>query len=174
MLGTPDAWKERTMATTTDPVRTQLHALLDHGNAHMSFDDAVDRFPPEAMNTSPPNVPYTPWHLVEHLRITQRDILDYIRDGDYEELAWPAGYWPARDATADEAVWNASLQGFRDDLAALHAIVDSAPDLDAIVRDRDDYPLVRGIATAAAHNAYHIGEFAILRQIMGTWPPDHE
>jgi len=22
-----------------------------------------------------------------------------------------------------------------------------------------------------AHNAYHLGEFAILRQVMGTWPP---
>jgi len=91
------------MATITDPVRTQLHALLDHGNAHMTFDDAVDRFPAEAMNRFPPNVSYTPWHLVEHLRRTQRDILDYIRDGDYEEMTWPDEYWPARDATADEA-----------------------------------------------------------------------
>jgi hypothetical protein len=23
------------------------------------------------------------------------------------------------------------------------------------------------------HNAYHLGEFAILRQVMGSWPPDH-
>jgi hypothetical protein len=22
------------------------------------------------------------------------------------------------------------------------------------------------------HNAYHVGEFAILRQVMGTWPAD--
>lgn len=162
------------MAISTDPVRAQLHALLDHGNAHMSFDEAVADFPMEAINRTPPNVPYTPWHLVEHLRITQRDILDYIRDGAYHELEWPEEYWPARDATADAAAWNASVQGFRDDLAALHEIVDTAPDLTVTVRGRDDYPLVRGIITAAAHNAYHIGEFAILRQVMGTWPPDHE
>jgi hypothetical protein len=26
----------------------------------------------------------------------------------------------------------------------------------------------------ADHNAYHVGEFAILRQVMETWPPDRE
>jgi hypothetical protein len=26
----------------------------------------------------------------------------------------------------------------------------------------------------AYHNAYHVGEFAILCQIMGTWPAGHE
>ena len=161
------------MTHASDPVRAQLHALLDTGNAHMGFDAAVADFPPEAINRTPPNVPYTPWHLLEHLRITQRDILDYIRDGAYHELEWPREYWPARDATADAAAWHASVQGFRDDLAALHEIVDTAPDLSAPVRGRDDYPLVRGIITAAAHNAYHIGEFAILRQVMGTWPPGH-
>jgi len=162
------------MATTTDPLRAQLHAMLDTGNAHMGFDDAVADFPLDAINTTPPNVPYTPWHLVEHLRRTQRDILDYIRPGDYEEMTWPDEYWPARDETADEAAWNASIQAFRDDRAALDEIIDTAPDLNATVRGRDDYPLVRGIVTAASHNSYHIGEFAILRQIMGTWPPGHE
>jgi uncharacterized protein (DUF433 family) len=163
-----------TMAITTDPLRTQLHQLLETGNAHMSFDDAVKDFPIDAINTFPPNVPYTPWHLIEHVRITQRDILDYIREGEYTEISWPEGHWPARDATADEAAWNTSLQGFRDDLAAYHEIVDTAPDLNVPVRDRDDYPLLRGITTNVAHNAYHVGEFAILRQIMGTWPPGHE
>jgi len=162
------------MATTTDPLRAQLHALLETGNAHMSFDDAVDDFPRDAINRVPPNVPYTPWHLVEHLRLTQRDILDYIRPGDYHEMNWPDDYWPARDATADAAAWLASVQGFRDDLADFHEIIDTAEDLNVPIRGRDDYPLVRGIITAAAHNSYHVGEFAILRQIMGTWPPGHE
>ncbi len=156
-----------------DATREQVLALLRGGNAHMTFDQAVADFPMDRINERPPNVPYTPWHLLEHLRRTQRDILDYIRDGEYTEMTWPDEYWPARDETADEAAWNASLQGFRDDLAALHEIVDTVKDLDITVRDRNDYPLVRGIVTAASHNSYHIGEFAILRQIMGTWPPGH-
>ena len=51
----------------------------------MYFDDAVADFPPDKIGTStPPNVDYTPYHLVEHLRITQWDILDYIRNPNYQ------------------------------------------------------------------------------------------
>ena len=34
--------------------------------------------------------------------------------------------------------------------------------------------LLREIRIDADHNAYHVGEFAILRQIMGTWAAGHE
>ena len=61
-----------------DLLRQQLYRLLDGVDAHMPFEDAVRDFPGAAMNERPPNVGYTPWHLLEHLRITQADILDYI------------------------------------------------------------------------------------------------
>lgn len=32
---------------------------------------------------------------------------------------------------------------------------------------------LREFLLVAAHYTYHIGEFAILRQVMGTWPPTH-
>ena len=67
------------------PIRLQLVRLLEGDDAHMRFEEAVADFPADAINAFPPNVPYTPWHLVEHLRITQRDILDYIVDPAYQE-----------------------------------------------------------------------------------------
>jgi hypothetical protein len=33
-----------------------------------------------------------------------------------------------------------------------------------------DFPSIRELAIVSEHNTFHIGEFAILRQIMGTWP----
>ena len=53
-------------------LRAQLIRLLEADDAHMTFEDAVADFPDEAVNARPPNVGYTPWHLVEHLRLTQR------------------------------------------------------------------------------------------------------
>ena len=64
-------------------VREQLLFLLGGGNAHMSFDQAVAEFPLEYINRLPPNVPYTPWHLLEHMRIAQWDILEFIRNPEY-------------------------------------------------------------------------------------------
>ena len=79
----------------------QLVNLLIKRQAHMSFEDAVKDFPQDHINARPPQVEYTFWHLVEHLRICQWDILDYIRNSDYQMIDWPADYWPARDQETD-------------------------------------------------------------------------
>ncbi len=161
--------KEHQMEMDT-VLRDQLLHLLRGGNAHLSFDDAVTDFPMDAINTRPPNVPYTPWHLLEHLRITQWDILDFIRNPHYQEITWPDDYWPAPDAEADAAAWKQTLAAFRADLKAIEAIAsDPQTDLAATIPHGDSQTILREILLVADHNAYHIGEFAILRQVMGTW-----
>ena len=155
--------------------RQQLLELLGDGHAHMTLADAVKDFPPEHFNTRPPNVPYSFWHLLEHLRITQRDILDYIKEATYEEMSWPRDYWPTPDATTDAAGWEATIQGFEEDLAEVRAIVaDESNALSMPAPTGAHQSLIREVLTIADHNAYHIGEFAILRQVTGTWPADHE
>jgi hypothetical protein len=157
--------------TASDNLREQLLALIDGHGAHMPFDEAVADFPDEAINQLAPGVPYTPWHLVEHLRITQKDILDYITDQGYLELDWPEAYWPARDATATPALFAQTVEGFKSDRAALHALVaDPFTDLFATIPGSPGHTILREVFVVGDHNAYHIGEFAILRQVMGTWP----
>lgn len=153
--------------------RQQLLELLGDGHAHMSFEEAVRDFPPDQVNTRPPNVPYTFWHLLEHIRLTQRDIITYITDEHYTERSWPEEYWPDRDATTDGAGWDATLQGVRDDLARLRALVgDEANAFSTPAPSGGGQSLVREVLTVADHNAYHIGEFAILRQVTDLWPAD--
>ncbi len=76
--------------------------------------------------TRPPHVPYTPWHLLEHLRLTQRDILDFIRDPDYTEPSWPDDYWPSPDAQTDESCWRQTIESSRADLTTLQDMVADA------------------------------------------------
>lgn len=155
-------------------LREQILRLLQGGNAHMPFDAAVAEFPPDHMNTRFPNGEYTPWHLLEHLRLAQRDILDFIREPHYRELNWPEDYWPARDATATEDGWQGTIVAFHEDLRELQEIVlDPATDLYAPLPHGSGQNILREMLLVADHNAYHIGEFAIMRQVMGTWGPSH-
>ena len=135
-----------------DAVRHQLIELLEAKGAHMPFEAAVADFPTDAINRALPDLPaYTPWHLLDHIRYAQWDILDYIRNRDYLEATWPDNYWPPLDAAATREQFDATIASFH--------------------RDRD---ALREIRIVGAHNAYHIGEFAILRQVMGTWPASRE
>ncbi|MGD9093693.1 MAG: DinB family protein [Anaerolineales bacterium] len=152
-------------------VREQMLFLLGGGNAHLTFDQAVADFPLEAINSHPPNVDYTPWHLLEHIRIAQWDILEFSRDPGHVSPEWPEGYWPNPEAQADQAQWEETILSFRRDLKALQEIIkDPSTDLYSDLPHAPGYNILREILLVADHNAYHIGELAILRQVMGLWP----
>lgn len=152
-------------------LREQALALLRGGHAHMTLAQAVDNFPLEHINTRAPNVSYTFWHLLEHIRIAQWDILEFVRRPDYTSPPWPEGYWPdpAADATLDR--WQETLNAIQADRDALLAMVqDPSVDLTAPLPHAPDYTLLREVLLVADHTAYHVGEFAILRQVAGLWP----
>ncbi len=155
----------------TDQItREQLLGLLRGGHAHMPFNAAVANFPIERINDQPPNVPYTPWHLLEHLRITQWDILEFINSPDYISPDWPDGYWPAQDDLADRQAWEKTIHDFQKDQKALEELVENPEtDLYQPIPHGDGQNILQEILTVCDHTAYHIGEFAILRQVMGTW-----
>ncbi len=156
---------------TDQTLREQLVYLLRGGGAHMSFDQAVADFPVAHFNTRPPNMDYSFWHLLEHVRIAQWDILDYVRNPNYKWPSWPDDYWPAKDAQADQVKWDATLRRFHDDLRALTALVeDTRIDLTAPLPYAPQHTYLREMLLVADHNAYHIGEFGILRQTMNLWP----
>ena len=158
-----------------DQIRRQLIELLEAEGAHMPFEAAVADFPAEGINRRVPHSDYTPWHLLEHIRFAQVDILDYIRDRAYLEPTWPDEYWPPRDATATPGEFEATLDAFRRDRAALRDLVaDPGTDLFAVIPETPGHTIFREIRIIGAHNAYHIGEFAILRQVMGTWPAERK
>lgn len=152
-------------------IRNQLVNLLTIRQAHMSFDDAVKNFPIAHMNTKPSGVEYSFWHLLEHIRIAQWDILDYCRNPDYKHMEWPRDYWPAKEAETDQAGWQSTIDQFLADRAELVGIIQNPQtDLYApIPHGTDGHTILREILVVADHNAYHIGELAILRQVVGIW-----
>jgi hypothetical protein len=155
-------------------LRRQLVGGLRGHDAHMGFEDAVADFPARAINDRAPNVSYTPWHILEHMRITQWDILAYINDPAHVSPRWPVGYWPDPAAEARPEQFEATLDGFRADLSALEALVlDPATDLLAPIPHAPQHTILREMRLLANHNSYHLGEFAALRQVMGSWGPGH-
>ena len=157
-----------------EKLRQQVVALLRGGNAHMPFSEAVAGFPEGMINVRPRNVPYSFWHLVEHVRLTQLDIVEYVTSADYRERKWPREYWPDPSAEATKQLWDESVAAFERDLDQLIAIAsDKATDLFASVPSNPEHSLLRELLIVADHNAYHTGELGILRQVEGAWGPDH-
>ena len=151
-------------------LRKQLVDLLNGGNAHMGFQETVADFPMAEINTFPPNISYTPWQLLEHIRIAQSDIVEFVRQPGHVSPKWPEGYWPGKTEQTDAAGWQKTIAGIEADLEAIKQIVlDPQTDLMAELAHAPGYTVLREVLLAADHNVHHLGEFAILRQVMGTW-----
>ena len=57
-----------------EALRQHLLSLLKGGNAHVSFEEAIKGLPVALRGKTPRGAEHSPWRLVEHLRIAQRDI----------------------------------------------------------------------------------------------------
>jgi len=151
-------------------LREHLLYLLRGGGAHLDFEAAVADLPAKLRGKHPPHVPHTPWRLVEHMRIAQWDILEFSRNPQHVSPDWPDGYWPDGDAPPDEAAWDASLDQFRADLAAMQDLVaDRKNDLFAPFPHGEGQTLLREALLVADHNAYHLGQLVIVRRALGAW-----
>src|SRR4029079_3372252 len=83
-------------------LRDHLVKLLQGGGAHLRLDEAIGELPAELRGAKAPGLPHTVWQLLEHLRIAQRDILEFSRNADYTSPKWPDDYWPDNAAPPDE------------------------------------------------------------------------
>ena len=151
-------------------LRTQLARLQEWPDAHATFDAAVDGVPTELRGVQPPGLPYSLWQLVEHLRITQRDILDFCRDPAYAERKWPDDYWPGTAEPPSPDAWGESLARFRADREALKELATEAPDLFAEIPHGTGQTYLRELLLVADHGAYHVGQIVLVRRLLGAWP----
>ena len=161
--------KQQTQEQTQD-VRRWVVWLLEGGGAHAKFEDAIADFPAALRGKTPSNLPYSAWQLLEHMRITQADILDFSTNPEYKEREWPAAYWPEAAAPPDEAAWEKSIRSFRADLHRLQELIENPEtDLHAVIAWGDGQTILREVLLAADHNAYHLGEVVLVRRLLGAW-----
>jgi hypothetical protein len=153
----------------TKAMRELLAKLLAWSDAHVGFDDAVADIPEHLRGTQPSGL-HSPWELIEHLRITQHDILDFCLNPKYEEMTWPKDYWPASPEPPSGAAWNDSIARFTRDREALQKLAaDPTIDLTAKIPHGDGQTYGREIVLAADHTSYHVGQLVLVRQLLGAW-----
>ena len=155
------------------PLPEHLVELLNGGHAHVDFAGAVKDWPTDLQGKKPEGAAHSPWEVLEHMRIAQRDILEFTRDPRHASPPWPEGYWPAGDAPPDKLAWDRSVAAFLADLQAMQDLVaDPSTDLFTPLPHGDGQTTLREALLVADHNAYHLGQLVVVRRLLGAWEED--
>jgi len=165
------ASKKRGSANDSTVWREQLVYLLKGGGAHVQFMDAVEGFPAGKRGSYAQGLPHTGWQLLEHVRIAQRDILEFSRNPKHVSPEFPEGYWPKTPGPLTEEEWTDSMWAFRRDLREMIRLVQNPrTNLCAKIPHGDGQTLLREALVLADHNSYHLGQLVDLRRALGSWP----
>jgi len=153
--------------------RAIVASSLNWEQAHATLENALRGLPPELRGKRPNGFPHSVWELLEHIRITQHDLLDFVQNPEYEEkLKWPDDYWPSGVAPATEKAWNESLSSWKKDRMALERFTtDSKLDLTSKIPRGTGQTYLRTVIVAVTHASYHLAQIITVRQLLGAWPP---
>jgi hypothetical protein len=156
---------------SSQALRNELLSLLEGKNAHPHLERCIKGFPPEFIHQTVEGIPYTPWQLLEHIRLAQWDILEFMVNPGHVSPDFPSGYWPDPKQVPTWKEWEASISGIRNDLEKVKSVVrDSEADLLSEIPHAPGYTYLREVLLVADHNAFHLGGLVILRRLMGIWP----
>jgi hypothetical protein len=151
-------------------IREHLIRLLEGRQAHASWKDVLEDFPAHLRGRKPAGAPHTPWQLLEHMRIAQRDILGFSRSAAHVTPRFPEGFWPDEAEPPDDRSWENSVESFRSDLEAMKALLSQeSSDLLAKIAHGSGQTLLREAMVMADHNAYHLGQLVLLRKMLSAW-----
>ena len=155
---------------TTERWRQIVASSLNWEQAHAGFDSAVDGLPARLRGERPKDFAHSPWELVEHIRRTQHDLLEFCTNAGYEEMKWPDDYWPESPAPPNDDAWDESIAQYRRDRDTLADFATNDPrDLTEKIPHGSGQTYLRTIIVAVDHAAYHVGQLIAVRRLLGAW-----
>jgi uncharacterized damage-inducible protein DinB len=151
-------------------VINELETLLSKGSAHVSLDEALQDIPFDLLGSVAHGLPYSLWQLMEHIRITQWDMLEFSRDHHHKSPKWPDGYWVKERKPATAADWKKSMEQIVSDRKAfIDLLKRSEEEIYTPFPHGDGQSLFREALQLADHDSYHTGEIIVLRRLLGNW-----
>lgn len=151
-------------------LREHLLELLRGKGAHATFEEVAANWPEDLRGVKPERLPYSPWQVLEHMRIAQWDIVEFSINPQHISPDYPDGYWPTSVEPPSAEDWDSSIHIFTADLSRMKALVeDRSVDLFEPFSHGSGQTLLREAMLLADHNAYHLGQLVVLRRLLGAW-----
>src|SRR6266849_10593493 len=161
-----------------EPALTELTELIYVKGALASSIACVEGLTAELASRRVEGFPHSIWQLVFHVNYWIDYDLKRIRG---ERPPYPAhadASWPSSPPPADDAAWKQDVVRFTALLGEVAMLANSGPEklqqeVEAMhpAHERQSSSVQAVLWQTVVHNSYHLGQIALLRRILGVWPP---
>jgi hypothetical protein len=146
--------------------KTIGRALSGEG-AHAASQNVFEGLDWKLAGARPAGAPHSLFQLLRHLIYWQDWVVKWL-DGTTPRVPKHAsGSWPGGVSPAGRKEWESAVKDFRKGLDALDRASGGAD----LLTKRGKKSRLEMLLAIASHNSYHLGQAALLRQMLGVWPP---
>ncbi|MGI8893168.1 MAG: DinB family protein [Bacteroidia bacterium] len=152
-----------------ETIRKHLVKLLEGNQSYTKMETALQEVPFELIGLKPDGFPYSIWQLVEHIRISQWDIIEFSGSADHVSPKWPDEYWTKETGPKTRHDWQKSLKSITEyQLIFIDIINNPDVDLFSIFDWGSGQTMFREVLVLAEHNAYHTAQILLLKKLLMT------
>ena len=155
------------MTTDRAAVEKIARQALSGRGAHVETVSALEQLDWELVGSRPAGVPHSIFQLVNHMIYWQDFSLRWL---DGRKPATPehaSDSWPGSESPKTAEEWGQAVDQFRAGLEELNRRAKES-DLFCDIGKKTALEILQLIAS---HNSYHVGQVALLRRMLGAWPP---
>ena len=146
--------------------KTIAKALSGKG-AHVEGASVLQGLDWKLAGARPDGVPHSVFQLANHMIYWHEWVVKWLDGNKPRPPKHATGGWPGRQSPSSRREWERTTRRFGDAIDALDR------------RSREGDPLTKHgkitrlemLLVVASHASYHIGQVALLRQQLGSWPP---
>ena len=146
--------------------KTVGNALSGKGS-HAATKDIFGGLTWKVSGVRPKGASHSIYQLLNHMSFWQEWLVKWL-DGENPPVPkHAAGGWPGEVAPAGSREWQRAVRSYRSGLEKLDR---QSREADLLAK-RGKHTRLGLLHAVASHNSYHAGQVALLRQMLGAWPP---
>jgi uncharacterized damage-inducible protein DinB len=151
-------------------VRTVMIRALKGERGHVNTERGLLGLSWQLAGKRAEGMPHTIFRLVQHMNYWQEYCLELIEGGNPPFPSRAADSWPGTDEPAGRLEWEETVNRFTKGLARAIQLAESC-DFAQRIAARPESTILDYLQSIASHNSYHLGQVALIRRILGAWPP---
>jgi uncharacterized damage-inducible protein DinB len=150
-----------------DAVRGTLARAFCGEGVHVDSFGAFDGIDWNLTGQKPCGSPHSIFQVLNHIVYWQDKCLRVMLG---EDVHWPtcaAEGWPGTEAPASEGDWRAMVERYKSELEDVATRLEGAE----LLAEQGKFTRLEVLRQTSSHNSYHLGQVALLRRMLGAWPP---